>query len=55
MKAKKGSKIFFDTFVGVNEYIPQGKWQAEMGDIRENECIRLTSPCIEDPLAPHFI
>ena len=37
IKAKKGSKIFYDTFVGVNEYIPQGKWQAEMGDIRENE------------------
>ena len=37
IKAKKGSKIFYDTFVGVNEYIPQSKWQAEMGDIRENE------------------
>ena len=37
IKAKKGSKIFYDTFVGVNEYIPQGKWQAEMSDIRENE------------------
>ena len=37
IKAKKGSTIFYDTFVGVNEYIPQGKWQAEMGDISENE------------------
>ena len=25
IKAKKGSRVFYDTFVGVNEYIPQGK------------------------------
>ena len=25
IEAKKGSRIFCDTFVGVNEYIPQGK------------------------------
>ena len=37
IKAKKGSRVFYDTFVGVNEYIPQGKWQAEIGNISENE------------------
>ena len=37
IKANKGSRIFYDTFVGVNEYIPQGKWQAEIGNISENE------------------
>ena len=37
IKTKKGSRIFYDIFVGVNDYIPQGKWQAEIGDINENE------------------
>ena len=37
IKAEKGSRVFYDTFVGVNEYIPQGKWQAEIGNISENE------------------
>ena len=37
IKAKKGSRTFHDTFVGVNEYIPQGKWQAEICNISENE------------------
>ena len=37
MKAKKGSRVFYDTFVNVNDYIPQNKWQAEIGDITENE------------------
>ena len=37
MKAKKGSRVFYETFVIVNDYIPQNKWQAEIGDITENE------------------
>ena len=37
IKTKKGSRIFYDIFVGVNEYIPQGKWQAEIGNITGNE------------------
>ena len=37
MKAKKGSRVFYDTFVNVNDYIPQNKWQADIGDITENE------------------
>ena len=37
MKAKKGSRVFYDTFVNVNDYIPQNKWQAEISDITENE------------------
>ena len=37
IKTKKGSRIFYDIFVGVNDYFPQGKWQAEIGDINENE------------------
>ena len=37
MKAKKGRRVFYDTFVDVNDYIPQNKWQAEIGDITENE------------------
>ena len=31
IKSKKGSRIFYDILVGVNEYIPQAKWQTEMG------------------------
>ena len=37
IKSKKGSRIFYDILVGVNEYIPQAKWQTEMGAIREEE------------------
>ena len=37
IKNKKGSRVFYDTFVNINEYIPQGKWQEEIGDINENE------------------
>ena len=37
IRVKKGSRIFYDTFVDVKKYIPQGKWQAEIGDINENE------------------
>ena len=37
MKAKKGSRVFYDTFVNVNDYIPQNIWQAEIRDITENE------------------
>ena len=37
IKAKKGSRVFYDTFVNINIYIPQNKWQAEIGDISENE------------------
>ena len=37
MKAKKGSRVFYDTFVNVTDYIAQNKWQAEIGDITENE------------------
>ena len=37
IKTKKRSRIFYDIFVGVNDYIPQGKWQAEIRDINENE------------------
>ena len=37
MKAKKGSRVFYDTFVNANDYIPQNKWQAEIGDTSENE------------------
>ena len=37
LKAKKGSRVFYDTFVNVNDYIQQNKWQAEKGDISENE------------------
>ena len=37
IKSKKGSRIFYDVLVGVNEYIPQAKWQTEMGDIGEEE------------------
>ena len=33
IKVKKGSRIFYDTFVDVNK----GKWQAEIVDINENE------------------
>ena len=37
IKTKKGSRIFYATFVNINEYIPQGKWQEEIGDINESE------------------
>ena len=37
IKSKKGSRIFYDILVGVNEYIPQAKWQTEMGAIGEEE------------------
>ena len=37
IKSKKRSRIFYDILVGVNEYIPQAKWQAEMGAIGEEE------------------
>ena len=37
IKARKGSRLFYDIFVNINEYIPQGKWQGEIGDINENE------------------
>ena len=37
MKVKKGSRVFYDIFVNVNDDIPQNKWQAEIGDISENE------------------
>ena len=37
IQTKKGSRIFYDVWVNVNEYIPQGKWQAEIGNIREND------------------
>ena len=38
MKAKKGSnRVFNDTFVNVNDYIPQNKCQAEIVDISESE------------------
>ena len=29
--------MFYDVFVNVNDDIPQNKWQAEIGDISENE------------------
>ena len=29
--------MFYDIFVNVNHDIPQNKWQAEIGDISENE------------------
>ena len=37
MKDKKGSRVLYDTctFVNVNDYIQQNKWQAEKGDISE--------------------
>ena len=31
IKSKKGSRIFYDILVGVNEYIPQAKWTADRG------------------------
>ena len=37
IKSKKGSRIFYDILVGVNEYIPQAKWQTEMGAIGEEK------------------
>ena len=37
MKAKKGSRVFYATFVNVHDYITQNKWHAEIGDITENE------------------
>ena len=37
MKTKKGSRVFYDIFVSINEYIPHKKWQVEIGDINENE------------------
>ena len=37
IKSKKGSRIFYDILVGVNEYIPQAKWQTKMGAIGEEE------------------
>ena len=37
MKVIKGSRVFYDIFVNVNDDIPQNKWQAEIGDISENE------------------
>ena len=36
-RPKKGSRVFYDIFVSVNEYKPQKKWQVEIGDINENE------------------
>ena len=36
-ESRKHSRVFYDTFVNVNDYIPQNKWQAEIGDISENE------------------
>ena len=36
-KAQKCSRVFYDTFVNVNDYKPQNKWQAEIGVISENE------------------
>ena len=29
--------MFYSTFVNANEFIPQNKWQAEIGDISENK------------------
>ena len=37
IQTKKGSRIFYGVWVNVNEYIPQGKWQAEIGNISEND------------------
>ena len=37
MKAKTGSRVFYDTYVSVNEHMQRNKWQAEIGDISENE------------------
>ena len=37
MKAKQGSRGFNDIFVNVNEFIPQNKWQAEIGENSGNE------------------
>ena len=37
IKSKKGSRIFYDILVGVNEYIPQAKWQAKMVDTGEEK------------------
>ena len=31
------SRVFYDTLAKVNEYMPQNKWQAEIGDISEYE------------------
>ena len=37
MKAKEGSRVFYDTFENVNDYMPQNKCQAKIGDISEKE------------------
>lgn len=37
IKSRKGSRIFYDILVGVNKFIPQAKWQVEMGNIGEEE------------------
>ena len=37
IQAKKGGRIFYDVWVNVNEYKPQGKWQAEIGNTSEND------------------
>ena len=36
-EGQKTSRVFYDNFVNVNEYIPQNKWQAEIGDISVTE------------------
>lgn len=43
IKVKKGSRVFYDIFVAVNNYFQQNKWQTEMGDIDEKEWRRYFS------------
>lgn len=37
IKVKKGSRVFYDMFVNVKEFVQQNKWQVEMGNIGEKE------------------
>ena len=37
IKVKKGSRVFYDMFVNVKEFVQQNKWQVEMGNIGEKK------------------
>ena len=37
IKVKKGSRVFYDMFVYVKEFVQQNKWQVEMGNIGKKE------------------
>ena len=37
IKVKKGSRVFYDMFVNVKEFVQQNKWLVEMGNISEKD------------------